>query len=161
MSRVAPLVLASLAMTLVACAKSETRTDSAAGTAGATTAAAPATPATTVSLAQIEGTWQGKSMSETSDSALSTWTLDAPSDTTKWITTFSNGLKVPVHIVAVAGDSVVSQMGPYKSPSRKGEMVNARIVTRLQGEKIVGTFETRPVAKPDSVTRGRLEGTRK
>jgi hypothetical protein len=94
------------------------------------------------------------------DTTLTTWTLVAASDTSKWVTTFSNGLKVPVHIVAVAGDSVLAKMGPYKSPSLKNAMVNARFVTRLQGDKMVGTFETRLVSKPDSVTRGRLEATK-
>ena len=164
--RSVPLAVGTLAMSLCACGRAERRPDSASGSAmsaGSSATAAPATStpaAPALSISQLEGTWHGKSFDETSDSVRATWTLTAPSDTTKWVTRFTNGPSVQVHVIAVAGDSAVAEMGPYKSVSRKGQMMKARFVTRVHGDTLVGTYEMRPVAKPDSVFRGRLTAVR-
>ena len=98
-------------------------------------------------------------MPATKDTVVGTWTLDAPQDTSKWVTTFTDGPKVPVHVVSIAGDSVVAQMGPYKSVTAR-QMVNTRVVNHVHGDSIAGTFEMRLVSKPDSVIRGRLQAVR-
>ena len=165
MSRNASLVLCSIAAMLLGCAKGEKRTDSATGSAapaaGATAAAAAPTPAApTLTLAQIEGNWQGETLRETQDTVIARWTLSAPADTSKWVASFTKGPKVPVHIVSLAGDSLVAKMGPYKSVSMPGKTINVQFVARIHGDSIVGTEDTRLVSKPDSVARGRLRGTR-
>jgi predicted SnoaL-like aldol condensation-catalyzing enzyme len=149
------------AASFVACAKSDKGPDTTAAVAATPVGAAAAvTPAPVIDLAQMEGTWHGKSMPEGKDTVINTWTLVAPADTSKWVTTFRSGQKVPMHIIAVAGDSVVSQLAPYKSASVQGQMVNVRLVARLQNGKLVGVAEARLVSKPDSVTRIRIEGTK-
>ncbi|HEY5061678.1 MAG TPA: hypothetical protein VII52_09095 [Gemmatimonadaceae bacterium] len=106
------------------------------------------------------GTWHGKSMPEHKDTVLATWTLDAPADSSKWTITMSNGQTIPLHIVAIAGDSVVSQLGPYKNAANNGQVETTRSVTRIQADKIVGIAETRLGSNPDSVVRIRLQGAK-
>ena len=159
MSRFAPMLIG--AVSFVACAKMDKAVDTTAAVVATPVGAAAAVPAApAIDLAQLEGTWHGKSMPERKDTVINTWTLVAPADTSKWVTTFRNGQKIPVHVVAVAGDSVVSQLGPYRSASFKGQMLSARLVSRLQNGKMVGVAEMRLVSKPDSVARVRIEGTR-
>lgn len=160
MSRRTPLLLCAVAT--LACSTSDRHTldTTAATSATPVNPAASATAAANVSLAQMIGTWHGKSMPEGKDTVLGTWTLEAPADSSKWVVTMSNGQKIPLHIVAIAGDSVVSQLGPYKNTADKGQMETIRSVTRMQGDKMVGVAETRLVSKPDSVVRVRLEGTK-
>lgn len=158
------LALCGAFLVLMACGRSEQRTDSAAGAAAAGTstgasASAAAAPAPALSLTQLEGTWQGKSLNE-QDSTIATWTLQAGSDTSKWTTAFTNGPRVPVHIVSLSGDSVVAQMPAYKSVSMKGQRITVRFVAHVRGDSLAGNFETRLIAKPDSVRRGRLVAAR-
>lgn len=93
------------------------------------------------------------------DTVVGTWVFDAPQDTSKWVTSFTDGPRVPVHIVSIAGDSIVAQMGPYKSVTAR-QTVTTRVVNHVHGDTLVGTFEMRPTAKPDSVIRGRLQAVR-
>jgi hypothetical protein len=65
-----------------------------------------------------------------------------------------------LHVVAIAGDSVVSQLGPYKNAANDGQVETIRSVTRIRADKIVGIAETRLASNPDSVVRVRLEGTK-
>jgi hypothetical protein len=65
-------------------------------------------------------------------------------------------------VVAVEGDSIVTEAGPFASQMRKGQQAHSRVVTRLQGGKMVGTVHTRyDVTGPDSTALLDLEGTRK
>ena len=165
MTRHTSVALLVCVLTVVACARSEKRADtatSAATPAGATAAAssAPSTPAAApISIAQVKGKWQGKTMPASKDTVVGTWTLDATQDTSKWVTSFKDGPKVPVHIVSIAGDSIVAQMGPYKSVTAR-QSVTTRVINHVHGDTLVGTFEMHLVAKPDSVIRGRLQAVR-
>jgi hypothetical protein len=68
---------------------------------------------------------------------------------------------VPVRVVAVAGDSIVTEAGPYESVLRKGVQVSTRNVSRLRDGKLVGRIEARYTAKGgDSVAYRSSEGTR-
>jgi len=154
------------ALTVVACARSERReadtATSAARPAGATSAAANASSAPAaapISIAQVKGKWQGKTMPASKDTVLGTWTFDATQDTSKWATSFTDGAKVPVHVVSIGGDSIIAQMGPYKSVTAR-QMVTTRVINHVRGDTLVGTFEMHLVAKPDSVIRGRLQAVR-
>jgi hypothetical protein len=111
-------------------------------------------------LSSMTGMWHGRSMQGEDTTKATRWTLDATSDTTKWTLTFANGTKVPVRLVSTGGDSIVAEMGPYKSASMKGQNVNARQVAHVRGDSMSGTFEMRPVSKPDSVIRGRFDATK-
>jgi len=121
--------------------------------------AAPATPAT-ISLADLAGKWKMRSTDESGGNVVEV-ELVATADTSGWTLTGPNGKPIPVRVVAVAGDSVVTEAGPYESFIRKGVQVTTRTVNRLQDGKLVGTIEARYATKGgDSVARRPTEGTR-
>ena len=142
---------------LAGCAKSKEQP------APDTTAAAPAAPATPapIALADVTGKWAVRSMTESSDSTVVSYDLVASADPTAWTITFPNRKPVPVRVIAVAGDSIVTEAGPYESVLRKGVQVTVHTVTRLQDGKMVGASVARYVTSgPDSVLHLRFEGTR-
>jgi hypothetical protein len=62
----------------------------------------------------------------------------------------------------VDGDSIVHEAGPFESVLRKGVQLRTHVVSRLQGDKLVGTTTANyQVTGPDSVTQLDFEGTRK
>jgi hypothetical protein len=159
-SEVAISCLALCAVVVMGCTKSENRAD---GRAAADTAAAPpATPAAsaTISLADVAGKWRLRTTDEAGGKAVET-ELVATADTSGWTLTGPNRKPIPVRVIAVAGDSIVTEAGPYESFIRKGVQVTTRSVSRLQDGKLVGTLEARYALKGgDSVAQRRSEGTR-
>ena len=123
------------------------------------TAAAPA-PAATISLADVAGKWKMRSTDESGGTPVET-ELVATADTSGWTMTAPNRKPIPVRVLAVAGDSIVTESGPYESFILKGVQVTTRSVNRLQDGKLVGTIEARYATKGgDSVAQRRTEGTR-
>jgi hypothetical protein len=87
--------------------------------------------------------------------------LSATADTSGWTLTRPDGKTVPVRVVAVGGDSVITEAGPYESALRKGVQVRSRMVLRFEGGKLVGTNEARyGLSGGDSVAQRPTEGTR-
>jgi hypothetical protein len=124
--------------------------------------AAPGATATsaTISLADVAGKWKIRATDEADGTVIES-ELTATADTSGWTVTFPNRKPIPVRIIAVAGDSIVTEVGPYESVRRKGVQVTTRTVRRLQDSKLVGTSVARFATRgPDSVARYRLEGTR-
>ena len=141
---------------LVGCGKSEVQP------ARDTTAVAPATPESraAISLADIAGKWRLRTMDEAGGNVVES-ELTATADTSGWTLTRPDRKTVPVRVVAVAGDSIITEAGPYESALRKGVQVRARMVLRLQEGKLVGTTEARYTMKGgDSVANRPTEGTR-
>jgi hypothetical protein len=123
-----------------------------------TTAAAPGT----ISLADVAGRWDMRAMTESGDSTLLTYEMNATADTSGWSLIFPDRAPVPVRVVAVDADSIMIEAGPYESALRKGLMVTTHGVSWLQGGKLVGmTIARYATAGPDSVLIARIEGTRK
>ena len=150
-------ILCCCAAVLVGCAKSE---DQAAVDTAAATAAPPPPPAG-IALADVAGKWNVKGMNEAGDSTLVTYEMTATADTTGWVINFPNRKPVPVRVVSVAGDSIVTEAGPYESVLRKGVQVTTHGVFRLQDGKLVGnTIARYNVKTADSVRIVRTEGTR-
>ena len=148
------LVSCCCAVVLIGCAKSEEQP------ARDTTAAAPATPAT-ISLGDVAGKWAVRNMTESGDSTLVSFEMVATANTSGWTFNFPNRKPVPVRVVAVDGDSIVTEAGPFESVLRKGVQVTSRTVNRLQDGKLVGATVARyATSRPDSVLRLRFEGTR-
>jgi hypothetical protein len=135
------------AAVLVGCTKSEDRAADD-QTAMDTAAAAPETPApsATISLADVAGKWKVRSTDEDGGNVLETG-LVATADTSGWTMTSPNRKPIPVRVVAVAGDSIVTEAGPFESFIRKGVQVTTRTVNRLQDGKLVGTIEARYATK--------------
>ena len=131
--------------------------------ADATTDEAPAaeTAPATLSLADVAGTWKVHSVMEGKENVTVDYELVATGDRTGWTINFPGREPIPVRVVAVEGDSVVTEAGPFESLIRKGVQVQSRVVARLQGGKLVGTTTARyQVSGPDSVARLTFEGTR-
>ena len=75
--------------------------------------------------------------------------------------TFADRPPIPMRVIAVAGDSIVTETGPYESVRRKGVQVRTYGVVRRQGDRLVGSTVARYSASgPDSVLRFRMEATR-
>ena len=147
------------AAALVGCAKSE---KPAADTTPAAATPAPPPPPPALKLSDVAGKWTVTGRSETGDSLL-TYVFTATGDTTGWSIKFPDRAKpVPVHVVAVAGDSVVIAAGPFPSALRKGVTVRTSGPIRIQNGKLVGTTVAHySVKTADSVRTIRMEGTRK
>lgn len=142
------VAIACCATLLIGCKKAESPP--------AQTAMAP----TTVSLASFAGTWRVRGFNEHGDSIVA-YQLVATADTTGWKILFPNRAPVSVRIIAVSGDSVVMEAGPYESVLRKGIQVTTRGVLRLQGDKVLGTTVAHyATSAKDSVMHIRAEGTR-
>ena len=144
---------------LAACGKRDT---GAADTVADTVAAAPATAAPApLSLSDLAGRWNVRAVPETGDTTPTTFVLNATADTTGWTMTFPGRRPIQTRVVAVGGDSVLTETGPYESARRKGVRVTTRVAWRLEGDRLVGTSTARYVTTgPDSVLRLRSEGTR-
>jgi hypothetical protein len=145
-------VLCCCAAAVVGCAKSENKPP-------ADSATPPPPPA--LSLADVAGKWSVKAMNEARDTTLLTYELYATADTSGWTITFPNRKAIPAHVMATGGDSLVIDAGPYESALRKGVQVTTHGVLRLQGGTLAGlTVAHYKTAKPDSVRRIAIEGTR-
>lgn len=150
---------------LVACAKTEKQpaADVAAGPPADTSAAAPAAPAVPAALApkDLAGKWAMRATNQGGDTTVVSFELVASADTSGWTFNFPKRKPIPVRIVAAAGDSIVTEAGPYESVLRKGVQVTTQNTLRLQDGKLVGvTIAHYKTSKPDSVVRLRVEGTR-
>jgi hypothetical protein len=121
--------------------------------------AAPA--AAGISLNDVAGTWKIRSAVEGNEKQTVIYDLVATADRSGWTINFPNRDPIPVRVVAVEGDSIVTESGPFESVLRKGVMVNSRVVVRLQDGKLVGTTTARyQVSGPDTLARLNVEGTR-
>lgn len=98
----------------------------------------PAAPAA-ATLADFAGVWDVDVKNETGDSVLTKNVLTATADTTGWTMQFPPRTDlVPVRVVSIAGDSVVTQSASYPSSLRKGVKVFVDGVYRLEGGKLIG-----------------------
>ena len=141
------------AVVVAACAKTETP---AADTTPAM-APAPAMPAP-ISLADVAGTWNTKTMPMMRDTVLATSEVTATGTMEGWKLKLE-GKTYPTRVVAVAGDSIVTETGPFPSVLRKGQQATIHNVMRLKDGKMVGTIHAM-YSKGDTATM-RIEGTRK
>jgi hypothetical protein len=140
---------------LVGCGRSDVQP------ASNTTAAAPATPESRAasSLPDVAGKWKLRTMDETGGNIVES-ELTATADTSGWRLTRPDGKTVPVRVVAIGGDSIITEAGPYESALRKGVQVRSRLVLRLQVGKLVGTNEARySIGGRDSVANRPAEAT--
>jgi hypothetical protein len=120
-----------------------------------------ATPAPALSIADVTGTWTVDVMPEASDSVLLTYTMNAPADTAAWTIKFPDRAEpVPLKILSIAGDSMVTHAGPYSSALRKGVTVETHAVTRIENGVMVGRNVATYSKGPDSVLVLRSRGTR-
>jgi hypothetical protein len=110
-------------------------------------------------LAAYAGEWDGTSYLESGDTVH--YTMTATDNTTGWMLDLPDRDPMPMRILSSSADSVVAEVGPYESVVREGVMVTVRTVSRLQGERMVGTFRaTYQEGDSTTVANGRTEATR-
>lgn len=94
--------------------------------------------APSVSLADMAGTWNMRTLNMAADSVLVTYDIFATNDVSGWTLTFPGRDPIPVRVIEVAGDSVVLDAGPYASALQQGVTVSTRFDMRLQGDSLAG-----------------------
>jgi hypothetical protein len=127
----------------------------------ATSAAATAT-ATPMTLAGLAGRWEMRSKPDSGkDTSVVDYVLVAKADSTGWSLVRPNQKPIPVKVVAVGGDSLVTEAGPFQSFRRKGVQVRTRTVFRRQGDSLLGTTVAHYMTKgTDTVMTLRAAGAR-
>ena len=152
-------VLLCCAALFVACAKADTTADTAAVVDTATPAAA-VEPAP-ISLDQVAGKWNVRVLSaETGDSTLTSYVLDAKADTAGWSFQFPTGAPIAMHVTSVAGDSVMTEAGPFDSRLQKNVKVHSIVTWRLRDGKLVGAITSHYDTKPPTTRNLIADGTR-
>jgi hypothetical protein len=117
----------------------------------------------TLSATDIAGTWNMRAIKEGTDSVLVSYQMVATADTVGWHFKFPDrNDPVPIRVLAIEGDSIVTHAGPYPSVLRQGVQVTTHNVMRLQNGMLVGRTEARysGVMTADSLVLLRQEGTR-
>ncbi|HVH68353.1 MAG TPA: hypothetical protein VM716_10830 [Gemmatimonadales bacterium] len=113
---------------------------SAAALAGLTTAASAQKPKASIQLADVAGAWVSKTMVGPKDSVVGTVLFTTTADGKGSTMTFPNHQQVAVRVVSVAGDSVVTEAGPFPSYLRPGQTVTLlHIVGHYKGDEMWGT----------------------
>ncbi len=118
-----------------------------------TVAAAP-----TISLAEVAGTWDMRSVPVSGDTTATLSQVVVTAD--GWTLLLPD--RDPIEgAVTTSGDSILVDAGPYESVRRDGLMVTTHAVYRLEGDRLVGTVVAHyATTEPDSVLELRSEGTR-
>lgn len=98
----------------------------------------PADVTGSVSLADMAGTWNMRTLNMAGDSVLVTYDIFATNDVSGWTLTFPGRAPIPVRVIEVAGNSVIIDAGPYTSPLRQGVTVSTRFDMKLQAEGLTG-----------------------
>lgn len=114
-----------------------------------------------VSLADMAGTWNMRTLNMAGDSVLVTYDIFATNDVTGWTLTFPGRAPIPVRVIEVAGDSVIIDAGPYPSALQHGVTVSTRFDMKLEGDRLAGLIAA-VYNMPQGQTRVplRVEGTR-
>jgi hypothetical protein len=105
----------------------------------------------------VAGRWRTSWMTGPSDSVIVTSEITAHGRT--WTMTFPGRDPIPVRVVAVGGDSIVTEAGPYPSTKRPGQtVILVRSVSHYKGNAMTGTFEAS--YSGGHVTQGKTAGTK-
>ena len=153
-----PALACSAALLLAACTASGDKTDTAAVAMTDTAAAMSTTPP----IETMRGRWNVQSVPVSGDTSPTRYVLDATGDTASWTITFE-GRTTPVrmHVIAMGGDSIVTQTDEFDSARRSGMRVVSTTVMRVQDGRLVGTSTARyRTTGPDSVLVLNTTGTR-
>jgi hypothetical protein len=156
MNRLTAVAIAT--MLLVSCAK---KADDNAGTV-ADTSAQMAAAAKPLTLGDVAGTWKVEVSLAHNDSIVNAHTLWATADTTGWKMLFDGRSDtIPVRVLGIAGDSVMTVFGPYSSALRKDVKVVTNHNFHVQGNSLTGNLVAHySVTTADSVVQLRSRGTR-
>lgn len=113
-----------------------------------------------IKLSDVAGTWATKTMVGPKDSVVLTGVFTATADGKGGSMQFPNHEPIATRVVAIGGDSVVTEAGPYPSALRAGQTVTLlRTISHYKGDVMTGTFEAH--YSSGDVVKGKITGTRK
>jgi len=112
-----------------------------------------------IKLSDVTGTWDTKSMVGPKDSVVVEFVVTATADRKGWTFTFLNRAPIPTRVLAVGGDSIVTEAGPYPSVLRPGQMVTTRTTGHYKGDTMTGTFVAHYAS--GDVLKGKIVATRR
>ena len=139
LQRSTSIALCLSAAVLAGCAKKDNAAVDTTASSSTATTTAPAPAPAPVNLADVAGKWNMRSVPTSgADTSATTYVLTATSNTSGWTITFPGRKAIPMK-VAVGGDSITLDAGPYPSVRRKGVQVTTHTVSRLQGGSFVGS----------------------
>ncbi len=113
-----------------------------------------------IALADVAGTWNLTGTFATEEPTVINYSIVATDSETGWTLLLPNRGPIEIRIVAIDGDSIVGESGPFHSIIRDGVMVTTRTVLRLQGDMLVGTLDATYDTDPVEMVAGTFEGTR-
>ena len=93
------------------------------------------------------------------DSVFVTYTTVIASDGKTAMVHYPGRDPIQSHVVAMAGDSTVTEMGPYPSILRPGVSVTTRSINHFSGNTFKGSFVA--VYSSGDTVRGKTAGTKK
>src|SRR5712664_246059 len=122
-------------------------------------AAAPQAPAAAPQASGAAGTWDASTMVGPKDSVVTTYVLTVAADGKSATIKLAGRDPIPTRIVVLAGDSIVTETGPYPSVLRPGQTVTLlRSVAHYKGNTMTGTFEAH--YSNGDVLKGKTKATR-
>jgi len=90
------------------------------------------------------GTWNATTMMGPKDSVVAVYVLKVAADGKSATIKFPGRDPIPTRVVVNAGDSIVTETGPYPSILRPGQTVTLlRSVGHYSGNTMTGTFEAK------------------
>jgi hypothetical protein len=116
--------------------------------------------ATGITLTDVAGTWNLTGTLATEEATVIKYSVVATDSETGWLLNLPDRDPIEIRIVAIDGDSIVGESGPFPSILREGVMVTTRTVLRLQGEMLMGTLDATYDTDPVQMVPGTFEGTR-
>lgn len=154
--------LACFAMLITACTKKDNAAVDTTAVASTTSSSIGAQAATPISLADIAGKWNMRSVPTSgSDTTATTYVLTATNNPSGWTITFPGRKPQPVQISAEGDSIVIGSPTPYASVRRKGAQVTTLGVLRLQNGDLIGSTTAHyNVKTADSVLILNVTGTR-
>jgi len=111
--------------------------------------------------AHNRGTWAIESTVKTAagkDTVVNSL-VTATADANGWVTHLAGREPIPTRVVAMGGDSVITEAGPFQSVARPGQTVTTHEALHFKDDAIWGTIEAR--YSNGDVVKGTVKGTRR
>jgi len=121
----------------------------------------PAAQAAASAKPTVAGTWAMENTVKTAagNDTVVTSLLTATADANGWVTHLAGRDAIPTRVVAMGGDSVVTEAGPFQSVVRPGQTVTTRETLHFKDDAAWGTIEAR--YSNGEVVKGTVKGTRR
>jgi len=121
----------------------------------------PAAQAAAGAKPTVAGTWAIESTVKTAagkDTVVNSL-VTATADANGWVTHLAGRDSIPTRVVAMGGDSVVTEAGPFQSVARPGQTVTTHESLHFKDDAVWGTIEAR--YSNGEIVKGTVKGTRR